>query len=234
MVPVQESICKVCPYRGQSVFSGLSDGRLDEFCGLKLVNHYKKDQRIFYEGEPNMGLFILCSGKVKLSRTAPSGKRQIVDMMGPCGLLDEKDLFLRDQRTVTAEAIEDCLVCFIKKSDFIEFLKLNSPVAIKIIERLSEQLERAEEKIEALTVMEAKQRLADLLLRLGGRYGKETPEGRLVEIPLTREEIAEIMGATQETVIRILSKFKKDEIVKEVGKRTLLLNEDRLKAIAWQ
>jgi len=232
MVFVQESVCKVCPHLEDSVFSQLNEARLDEFCGLKMVNHYKKDQRVFYEGEPNLGLYILCSGKVKLSRSSRLGHRQIMNIIGPCGLLGEKDLLLRDRRTITAEAMEDSVVCFVKKEDFVEFLKQNHEVAVKMIEQLSSELKQAEEKIEALTVMDAKRRVADLLLRLAKQYGREKPGGMLIEITLTREEIAEMVGTTQETVIRVLSGFRKEGLLKDFEKQILLTNEERLKRIA--
>jgi CRP-like cAMP-binding protein len=228
----QESVCKLCPHRSESVFADLAEERLDQFCRFKLVNHYKKDQRIFYEGEPNLGLFILCSGMIKLSRSSRFGRRQIVSIADPCGLLEEKDLFLSDRHTVSAEAMEDSVVCFVKKESLLDFLNLNPQVSLRVIEQLAKELERAEEKIQALTAMDAKRRLANLLLKLADRYGKEAPEGRRIEVSLTREEIAELMGTTQETVIRLLSAFRKDRLIQESDKRIVLTDEERMRKIA--
>jgi CRP/FNR family transcriptional regulator len=155
-----------------------------------------------------------------------------MDITGPCGLLGEKDLFLRDRRTLTAEAMEDSVVCFVKKEDFLGFLRQNPEVAVKMIEQISSELQQAEEKIEALTVMDSKRRVADLLLRLAKQYGREKPEGTLIEITLTREEMAEMIGTTQETVIRVLSGFRKEGLIKDFEKQTLLTNPERLKRIA--
>lgn len=69
----QESVCRVCPHRKDSVFSELEESRLEEWCKLKIVTIYRKDQRIFYESEPSLGLHIVCSGRVKLSRSSPMG-----------------------------------------------------------------------------------------------------------------------------------------------------------------
>ncbi len=232
MVDLQDSICRVCPHRGESVFSGLQEARLNKFCGLKHVGHYKKDQRIFYEGEPALGLFILCSGKVKLSRSSKVGRKQILGITGPCGLLEEKDLFIHDRRSVTAEAMEDSTVCFVRREDFIDFLRLNPEVALKMVEQLSRELEEAENRIEALSALDSRRRVAQLLLSLSARYGRDTADGRLIDIRLTREEMAELVGATQETVIRVLSGFKREMLIAEVDKNLLLKNEDRLKRMA--
>ncbi len=232
MVPVPESVCKTCPHRGQSVFRDLTPSQLDAFCRLKVVTPYKKGQRIFYEGEPSLGLFILCAGTVKISRSSTAGKRQIIAISSPCGLLAAKDLFVHTRRSVTAEAMDDCVVCFVKKDDFLHFLKEHQTVALRIIESLSRELEHAEETVHTFTAMDAKQRLANILIRLARRYGRMTPEGRLIEITLTREEIAEMAGTTHETAIRILSGFRKDRVIKDLEKRILVVNEGRLERMA--
>ena len=229
---VLESVCKICPYKEESIFSNLSDRLLDELCQKKMVSHYKKDQRIFYEGEPSMGIFILCSGQVKLSRLSKLGKKQITGFRRPCGLLEEKDLFLNRRHTVTAEAMEDCVIGFVKEEDFKDFLRKNPSVGLKVIKELSKELEHAEEKIEALTEMDVKTRVATFILRLANEYGKETQEGCRIELFLTREEIAEVVGTTTESVIRVLSRFKKERIIKDSEKHILLVNKVLLQKIA--
>ena len=232
MAVLQDSICRSCPHLGESVFSELADEQLDHFCKLKFIHHYKKDQKIFYEGEPNLGLFILCSGTVKLSRSSRFGRRQIVGLSGPCGLLEGKDMFLKDRRTVSAEAMEDCVVCFVKREEFLDLMKRHPQIALGLIERLAVELDAAEEKIGAFAVLDVRRRLADLLIRLAGRYGKPTPDGPLIGIHLTREDIAEMTGTTHETVIRTLSSFKKENLIRDFQKQILLTNEERLRRIA--
>jgi len=232
MAALQDSVCKSCPHLGQSIFSELQEDQLDGFCSLKYVHHYKREQRIFYEGEPNLGLFILCSGKVKISRSSRFGKRQILGLAGPCGLLEEKDLFLKDQRTVSAVAMEDSVVCFVKREDFLALMKRQPQIAFRLVERLAVELEEAEGRIASLSALDVRRRLAGLLLRLAHRHGTLTSDGPLIEIELTREEIAEMTGTTHETVIRILSGFKKENLIREFQKQILLTNEERLRRIA--
>jgi CRP/FNR family transcriptional regulator len=232
MAYVHESMCKICPYRKESVFSELAESRLDEFCNLKVVSHYQKNQRIFYEGEPNPGLHILCSGRVKLSRSFKSGQRQIIRFTGPCGLLGGKDLFLHNRHRVTAEALEESVVCFVHKQDLLEFLNHNPEVSLKMLGQLARELQQAEDRIEALTALDARKRLAVLLLSLGDQYGTVTPDGKLIEVALTREEMAEMVGTTQETVIRVLSAFRRERMIKDSERHILLTNEERLKRVA--
>jgi CRP/FNR family transcriptional regulator len=232
MPTATNSVCRVCPFRDQSVFADLPDHRLDEFCRLKLVSRYQTDQRIFYEGEPNLGLSILCSGKVKLSRTSPSGKPQALNIVGPCGLLGEPDLFSADRHTVSAEALEDSVVGFVKKEDFFAFLADNATVALRIIQRLSTQLTKTEVRSFALTSLDVKQRLAALLLELAEQHGTTALDGRVIDVPLTREDLADMVGATPETVIRVLSAFRKDGVVKDASRQLVVLRPDELRRIA--
>lgn len=234
MASVPESVCKTCPHRDQSVFRDLTPSQLDAFCRLKLVTHYNKGQRIFYEGEPSLGLFILCAGTVKISRSSTAGKRQIIAISAPCGLLGAKDLFVHARRSVTAVAMSECVEGFVKKDDFLHFLKEHPAVAVRVLECLSRELDHAEDTVHTLTAMDAKQRLAKLLIRLARQYGRITPEGRLIEIALTREEIAEMTGTTHETAIRILSGFRRDRVIRDIEKRILVVNAGRLERMASQ
>jgi CRP/FNR family transcriptional regulator len=216
------------------VLADLTDDRLEQFSRLKLVSRYRKHQRIFYEGEPNLGLSILCEGKVKLSRSSEGGKTQILDVTGPCGLLGEKDLFLSERRSVTAEAIEDCVVCFIKREQFLSFIEENPRVALRLIQHLSEQLARAEDRSFAFTSMDVKRRVAELLLNLASRHGRPARDGCVLDVSLSREDLAEMIGATPETVIRVLSAFRKDGVIADAGKRLVLRQPERLRRVAGQ
>ena len=169
---------------------------------------------------------------MKISRSSRFGRRQILGLSGPCGILEGKDLFLKDRRTVSAEAIEDSVVCFVKRDQFLDLMKRHPKIAIGLIEQLAIELDQAEDTIGALAVLDVRRRLADLLLRLAGRYGEPIPGGLRIAIRLTREDIAEMTGTTHETVIRILSSFKKEKLIREVRKQILLTNEERLRRIA--
>jgi CRP/FNR family transcriptional regulator len=232
MMNATDSVCRLCPYREQSVFGDLPEPQLNEFCSLKLTSRYRKQQRIFYEGEPNLGISIVCSGKVKLSRSSPAGKTQILNIVGPCGLLEEKDLFLSDRHTVSAEALEDSTVCFVKKEQFLAFLSANPTVALRIIRHLSQELARSEDRSFALTSLDVKRRLAALLLELADRHGATVPEGRVINVPLTRENLAEMIGATPESVIRALSAFRKVGVLEDRAKQLVLLRPDHLRSLA--
>jgi CRP/FNR family transcriptional regulator len=232
MVPVEQTPCRLCQHCEKSVFAELSDPCLDSFCDLRLVQSYRKGQRIFYEGEPNLSVAVLCSGRALLSRSNELGKRQILRLVKPCSLLEEKDLFLNDRRTATAEAIEDSVVCFVKRPAFLEFMQRNPTIAARVGEQLARALDQAQAKIESFTGMDVRQRIANLLLRLAHEHGRPAAGGRRIDVVLTREQLAEMAGTTVETAIRVLSALRRDGVITQADRHIVLADEPRLRRLA--
>lgn len=232
MVQVENPPCRVCPHRESGVFGELSEPCLDSFCDLKLVQSYRKGQRIFYEGEPNLSVAVLCSGRALLSRSSEFGKRQILRLVKPCSLLEEKDLFLNDRRTATAEAIEDAVVCFVKRPAFLEFMQGNPSVAVRVGAQLARALEQAQVKLESFTGMDVRQRLAALLLQLADEHGRRDAAGRCIDVVLTREQLAEMAGTTVESAIRVISALRRNGTIAEARRHIVLVDEPRLRRLA--
>ena len=232
MTTVRETACKDCLVLDRCVLSNLTEVQLDEMDKQGIVCRYKKKQRIFYQGEPCLGLFILCSGQVKLTRANRFGKEQILGIINPPGLLEEKDLFTTERHGVSAEAIEDVTVTFLKKEVLLDLFKKNPETALTMIVKLARELEGAQDRIEAMTFKDGRRRLAGLLLKLAEEYGRTRTDGILLNLKLTRAEIGEMMGTTQETAIRLLSRLKKENLIKDHTQGILILNQGQLKRIA--
>jgi len=232
MTAARANGCKDCLILDRCVLSNLTETQLNEMDKQGIVCHYKKKQRIFYQGEPCLGLFILCSGQVKLTRANRFGREQITGIIDPPGLLEEKDLFTTERHGVSAEAIDDVTVTFLKKEVLLNLFKKNPETALTMIVKLAQELEGAQDRIEAMTFKDGRRRLAELLLKLADQYGCIGADGILLNLKLTRAEIAEMMGTTQETAIRLLSRLKKEKLIKDDTQGILILNQGRLKQIA--
>jgi CRP/FNR family transcriptional regulator, cyclic AMP receptor protein len=232
MTTVREISCKDCRTLDHCVLSNLTEPQLDELNKAGIVCRYKKKQRIFYQGEPCLGLFILCSGQVKLTRANRFGKEQILSIVDPPGLLEEKDLFTTERHGGSAEAIDDVTITFVKKEVLLDLFKKNPETALAMIVKLARELEGAQDRIEAMTFKDGRRRLAELLLKLANEYGRSGVDGVLLNLKLTRAEIAEMMGTTQETTIRLISRFKKEKLIKDHMQNILILDQDQLKRIA--
>lgn len=224
--------CRNCATRTETIFAELTDTEMDMFLRVRALTRYKKKERIFHQGELCVGIYLVCSGKVKLTKVTPFGRGQIVGIANPGELLGEKDLFIGDRVSVSALALEDTQICFIRKEDFFDFLRHCPSVAIHFINELSKALAETQSWIEALTFMSGRQRLAELLLHLARDYGQLGSDRLLLNIKLTREDLAQMIGVSQETAIRLLSDLKRDRLVKDTNNYLVILDESLLKSIA--
>lgn len=205
--------CKTCSSKFLGVFCDLEGEPLEEFNRHKTVNKYKKAQIIFYEGNQAFGLYCIYSGRIKLYKTGIAGRQQIVRIAGPGDILGYRSLFADEPYHATAEALEDAEICCIDKNAFFPVLAKNPPLALNILRKLSKELRVAEDLATNIAQKSVRERMAELLLMLKETYGKPSKKGTKIDLQLSREEMAEMIGITQETAIRLLSEFKKDGFI---------------------
>ncbi|MFO1519834.1 MAG: Crp/Fnr family transcriptional regulator [bacterium] len=220
--------CQTCASRFLGVFCELEGKALGEFDQHKTVNHYKKDQIIFYEGNQAFGLYCIYSGRVKLYKSGIDGRQQIVRIAGPGDILGYRSLFAEEPYHATAEALEDANICCIDKNAFFPVLVKNPDLAVNIIKKLAQELRVAEDLATSIAQRPVRERMAELLLMLKEAYGKQVKKGTLIDLKLTREEMAEMIGITQETAIRLLSEFKKDGMIEVKEREITILNPQAL------
>lgn len=221
--------CQGCRIRDKTVWASLEDDALEALAGERVASRYQKGDVIFHEGSPCTGLYNVCAGKVKLVRAGRGGRQTIVRMAGTGRTLGERDLFQADGRhSVTAQAMEDTVVCFLGKSALMERLRASPDMMLDMVRRLADALTQAEQRVESLATQDARHRLAGFLLELAREEGKPDGDMTRIGLRLTREEIAEVIGATLETTIRLMSAFKKEGLVKDADGHIVLLDLPRL------
>ena len=224
--------CENCASRPGGVFCDMHDASVAELDKLKTSNTYKRKQIVFYEGNMPFGLHCIYSGKVKVYKTGTEGREQIVRIAGPGDILGYRALFAGEPYSATAEALEDAMICFIDKNAFFPILAKNPATALNIIKKLSVELREAEDKVKDFAQKSARERMAELLLMLQTTYGKKMSKGQVIELLLSREEMADMIGTTQETAIRLLSEFKSDKIISMDGRQITVLDSQALQEIA--
>jgi len=224
--------CKDCFVRSSSIFSELTEEEIMKWKKLQSKNLYKKHSILFYEGNKPFGLYILCAGRVKLYKTTPDGKQQIVKIINPGEIFGEKSLFADDNYTATAETLEMSQINFIEKQLFFKFIAEHSNLSIKIIRNLSKELKLAQSRLRDFAYKSAREKVADLLIRLASDYGMPDNSSIKIGIYLSREELAQMIGISKETAIRLLSEFKKDSLIEEIRKEIFVKNISRLCEIA--
>ena len=190
------------------------------------IHKFKKHESIYKEGSFPKGIYFLNSGKVKIFKTHEMGKEFITDLykegdfFGYLALMDES------KYSETAEALDECEVCFIPKEDFYSLLFQNSQVSKKFIRMLSDNLAEKEEQLVKLAYNSVRKRVADALVALYNRYKKDNNEN--FSINISREDLANLSGTATETTIRTLSDFKEEKLIEIKGGLISLINFEKL------
>jgi CRP-like cAMP-binding protein len=227
----QPPSCETCKSRFDSVFCMLDEEELGTLSNSKHCNYYLRGQTIFNEGNQPMGLFCISSGKVKLSQAGFEGKEQIIRLAKDSDILGYRALISGEAYSATATVIEDSKICLIPKDVFYELLQHNSKLTSGIMKLLADELKDAEDKITNIAQKPVLERLAETLLMLKEYYGVEDNDNSL-NITITREEIANIVGTATETVIRLMSDLRKEGMIKLDGKKIKIVKSDALLKLA--
>ena len=195
--------------------------------------HYGKGEFIFREGDPTEYFHIVKEGTVKCVKSTPEGKECTLKMLMP------GDLFCCDAAAFdgtfhpgTAQPMGDVSVLRMSKKAYFEMLRRSPDAALEVIKYLGNRLNEAQEKTKILAMDRADQRLAALLVDLATRSGSLDPQGVKLTIRLTRQDMANMVGTTTETVIRIMSRFKRAHLVAGTANRLVIRNLEKLKALA--
>lgn len=219
--------CNHCAARSKSIFCNLEGGLLQSFSDTKSCVTYKKGQLIFSEGGHPLGIFCINGGKVKLARSGQDGKEQIVRLAKMGDVLGYRALLGGERYAASAVALDDSAICFIPRDIFFDAVRQSASLSIQIIKTLAAELGKAEQAITDLAQKPVRERLAESLLFLRETYGFEE-DGKTINVILSREDIANLVGTATETAIRLLSELRQDKIVEFVGKKIRILDIQRL------
>lgn len=221
--------CDSCPSRGQGIFCELEKHALDDVSRHKVTNVFKKGQTLFVEGSPPYGLYCISKGNIKITKTGENGKDAIVRVATDGDILGHRSLFTNQSFGATATAIEDTSVCFVDKKYIMTLVQDEPSVACNLIQKLGRDLGASEKKVASFSQKNVLERTCELLLLLNESHGADLEDGeRKLDIVLTREELASMVGTATETIIRIFSDLKKDGIVRQQGKTIILTDAKRL------
>jgi CRP-like cAMP-binding protein len=193
------------------------------------IRHYKRNEIIFSEGKYITGCYIVLSGLVKQFKTGDEGKDCIFRIANPFAVLGYRSVLSEEPACNTSSVIEDSLVCYIPKECLYHLVKTNGNFALDMLQIACRELEESHLEIARITQKTVKRLLAELLLSMKKKFGVN--EHGQLNILLSREEYANILGTATESVIRLLSEFKNENYIDISGKRITILNEKALEKI---
>ncbi len=220
--------CEFCQSHHRSLFGSLGNEDMARVERGKTCTRYKKGQVLFHEGTRPLGVFCVNSGRIKVYRIGMDGKEQITRISAAGDLLGYKALISEHHYEQSAEALDDCVVCFVAKDDFLSLLRPDTKFYMDLLKSVCNENVEMAAKMTQMAQQSVRQRLALSLLMLKDTYGIEQGTNGDVEINLTREDLANIVGTATESLIRLLNEFKKEQLIQTQGRKIKVLNADGL------
>ena len=210
------------------IFSGLGPEELNDVKDIYVSKKIEKGKIIFFEGEPGNGVYFVKDGKIKIYKSDAQGREYILHIFGPGNIFAEAVLLEGGPYPASAEAVEDSVVGMIKNQDIENLLRKNNKIALKIMKILAHRLRESQEEIKNLVFRDTYDRTACVLHKMSLDHGIKTSKGIIVELPITRTELASIVGTSRETVTRMLSEMKRKGVIDMNRQKITILNERML------
>ena len=187
-----------------------------------------RGETVFSEGDAGDRLYVVASGKVKLGRTSGDGRENLLAVLGPGEMFGELSLFDPGPRTATATAVTETDLIGLGHEDLQTWLTGRPEVAKQLLCALARRLRRTNEAMADLVFSDVPGRVAKALLDLARRFGTPSGDGVLVTHDLTQEELAQLVGASRETVNKALADFQQRGWIRHEARAVVLLDSDRL------
>jgi len=213
-------------------FSTVPEPVQREVSTLFTEDTYQRDDYIFFEGDKPEWFHIVKEGRVKLVKHSDSGKDVILQVFAPGDMFGEVSLFDHKPYASSAQAMEASTIMKLSRKDFLLFFGRHPFIATEMIMELGRQLREAHTTIKSLAEDREQQRIASILLKLAQKMGTAEKDGIMLNLSLTRQDLADMAGTTVETTIRVMSRFTKTKFIKPSSGKILLLNSKGLERIA--
>ncbi|MEI6404175.1 MAG: Crp/Fnr family transcriptional regulator [Actinomycetes bacterium] len=214
--------------RGTPLFSRLDDQAAVSLERSMVPQALKKGKHLFQEGEPGDRLYIVMRGKIKLTHASGDGRESLLMVLGPGDMFGELSLFDPGPRTSTAVAVTDSEVLGLGNNDLRPWLTGHPEVGQSLLQALAHRLRRTNEIMSDLVFADVPGRVAKALIELGEKFGSRTEGGLLVHHDLTQEELAQLVGASRETVNKALADFASRGWIRLETRSVEIFDQERL------
>jgi CRP-like cAMP-binding protein len=220
---VDEAVIRKAP-----IFTGLDASAADALRASMNLVKLRKGQSLFKEGDDGDHLFVISSGKVKLGTKSVDGRENLLMILGPGDMFGELSLFDSGPRTATATAVTDSKLLALGQDKVIPWVKEHPEVSLQLLARLASRLRRTNEVVGDLVFSDVPGRVAKALIDLGVKFGDKRTEGLFVNHDLTQEELAQLVGASRETVNKALADFAQRGWLRLEARSVMILDYERL------
>ncbi len=223
--------CMNCSVADSNIFKSLSKEERELLNQEKNCNSYLKGDIIYHEGNRISGCYCVNKGILKIYKTGIEGKEQIIAFAQKGDIIGYRSILSGEPACTTAQVIDDALLCYIPSDILLSLVKSNSSFSLDLMQLTCKELNQANAYIKDIAQKTVRERLAEILLMLKNTFGEDA-EGYL-QIILTREDLANIVGTATESVIRLLSEFKSDNLIELSNKKIKIINKNALKKLSY-
>ncbi|MFP4488601.1 MAG: Crp/Fnr family transcriptional regulator [Bacteroidales bacterium] len=222
--------CNNCPVNNNAVFRHLSKDEIDIINFEKEFRQYKRGSVLYTENSRISGFYCINKGIIKVFKTGIDGKEQIIRFAKPGDIIAYRSVLSNEPACTSAKVIEDARVCFIPAHILTDFVNKNPLFSMEVMKLTCHELGEANAYITDIAQKTVRERLAEILLILIDDFGLDSDN--YLQISLTREELANIVGTATESVIRLLSEFKSDNVIQLSGRKIKIIDQKALKKIS--
>ncbi len=215
--------------RQAPLFAALDDEAAEALQATMTRVEMGRSEVLFHEGDPGDRLYVIVDGKVKLGRTSGDGRENLLAVLGPGEMFGELSLFDPGPRNATATAVSDASLIGLGTDDLGSWLSGRPEVSKQLLRALARRLRRTNEALADLVFSDVPGRVAKALLDLSEKFGRPTEDGLRVAHDLTQEELAQLVGASRETVNKALADFASRSWLRLEARAVVLLDIDRLR-----
>jgi CRP-like cAMP-binding protein len=219
-----------CDLSLSPLFKHLTPEEVEKVLLEKTQSSYKKGTYIYHEGNRITGCYLVMNGILKIFKTGIDGKEQIIRFAKPFDIIGFRSVLSGELACTTAKTLEDCTLCYIPQESLFYLVKNNGNFSLELLQLSCRELGEANEYITDIAQKTVRERLAEILIHLKENFGLD--KENILQISLTREELANIVGTATESVIRLLSEFKSDNVLEINGRKIKILNYKALIKIA--
>lgn len=213
--------------KNTDLFYGIGDELAGKLVEMTSIRKVEKGEIIFHAGEPADGFYSVAAGKIRIYRSSPSGKEQIIHVFGPGRAFAEVPMFQGLDFPASAQALAKSEVLYFPRDAFTRMMTEHPDLALSTIALLAARLRSLVNQVSALSLKEVPARLATYLLLL-----KSSQKAETLELDLPKGQIASYLGTIQETLSRILKKMNEQGLIEVQGKKITILDEKRLELLA--
>lgn len=221
--PVKVS-CGTCTSRAGSIFCCVNEGCTSELDHLRRMTIHPAGSLVFLSGEQPRGVFCVGAGRVKLWRSSPDGQSLILGIATSGDVLGVRPLLLGVPHDLSAEAIEPTRLCFIPRNAFLDYLKHNGDVSLRLAEKLSAELGAAYRQVCGVVLKPTLERLTELLLSLGQVHGEPVSAGMGSKVNIGQDELAELAGVSRRSLNRALAALRDKSLI-ECKRRFIIIHD---------